>query len=306
MVAVSADDYAWFTEQYAEIAGTCRLTLVRGRTPTEVLEQLGGSAQASPIGVRHLTEQLTPATARFAAAAAFDGWTLLVEPDRAPASESDARSSGDSESDTRASRDDEPDARASRQLSRETVLVAHSAESFLWARDGEILLQFDPADPTHRTGTDPNTLTPALNRLGFDTGEPTTAGSTDSDAGWGDAARHRERSLALAEQLTGVRITLEALEAATFSCATLPTHDEPGHPAPAGIPSAQSVAAQSVAGQSAAEARRPSARPERWDEEYDAPAEDDDWSDPDTDEPDGDTDDREWPRLLSKVRRAFT
>ncbi|WP_433828683.1 DUF6461 domain-containing protein [Actinoplanes sp. CA-015351] len=271
MVAVSADDYAWFTEQCPEIAGTCRLTLVRGRTPTEVIEQLGGSTPARSIGVRRLTEQLESHPARFVAAAAIDGWTLIVEPDT------------------------EPDMRAGRQLSRETVLVAHSAESFLWARDGEILLQFDPADPAHRAGTDPNTLTPAMSRLGFDTGEAPAAdtdenSSLDGDAGWGDAARHRERSLALAEQLTGVRITLEALEAATFSCAALPNHNEPGHPAAAEVPAAQSVTAQSV----------PSARPERWDEEYDAPAEDDDWSDPDTDEPDGDTDDREWPRLVAK------
>ncbi|BBH66352.1 hypothetical protein ACTI_30370 [Actinoplanes sp. OR16] len=262
MVAVSADDYAWFTEQYADLADAYCLTLVRGRTPAELLEQVGAVSPVRSVGVQRVTS--------FAVAAASLGdWTLLIT--AAPVN--------------------------GRHLSRGTVLVSHSGDAFVWARDGELLLEFDPADATRRTGTDPDALVDVLDRLGF-------ALSSDGEGGWGSGALQRERSLALAEQLTGASLTLTALESTTFTCGTLPLVSE-GQPAAgaAGVVAAAAPARSTVP--AARSGARPAAKAERWDEEYDAP--DDDWSDAATDE-DGETenDEREWPRLIAKVRRAFS
>ncbi|MEU4694242.1 DUF6461 domain-containing protein [Actinoplanes sp. NPDC023714] len=282
MVAVSADDYAWFTEQYAELAGGCYLTLVRGGTPAPLIEQLAATNPVRAVGVRRLASFPGPAVA----ATALDGWTLLFTP--APVN--------------------------ARRLSRGTVLVSHAAGTFLWARDGEIVLEFDPADATRRAGTDPDALIGMLETLGF------TTTPDEDEGGWEDDVLHRERSLALAEHLTGFRLTAEALEATTFTCATLPAAGEAARSG-AGV-SGETVRSGAEAGgetirgaeagretvRSGAEAGRTAARPaakaERWDEEYDAP--DDDWSDADSDD-DGDTDhdEREWPRLIAKVRRVF-
>ncbi|MEU4560262.1 DUF6461 domain-containing protein [Actinoplanes sp. NPDC023936] len=259
MVAVSADDYAWFTEQFAELAGDHCLALIRGRTPAEVIAQVGGTNPTRAVGARRLTGSSV------VAAAGVGDWTLLLQPD--------GRAAG-------------------RELSRGTVLVSHSATRFLWARDGEVVLQFDPADPSRRTGTDPDGLIEVLDSLGFDT----TAAGDEPGTGWGDDARQRERGLALAEQLTGVRMTLESFEALTFTRATAPFPVDPG---------ADPVPRPRTTGSPQSASRRPPVKPERWDEEYDAPAEE--WSDADTDdEEEPDTEDREWPRLIARVRRAFT
>ncbi|MEU8237594.1 DUF6461 domain-containing protein [Actinoplanes missouriensis] len=267
MYAANADDYAWFTEQFAELADGHCLTLIRGRTPAEVIERVGGTNPTRAVGVRRLTGE------SFVAAAEIGEWTLLFQPD------------------------DREGTASERELSRGTVLVSHSATRFLWARDGEVVLRFDPADPSRRSGTDPDGLVEVLDGLGFDT---TTAGDEPGPGGVDDA-RLRERGLALAEQLTGVRLTLEAFEALTFTRAAAPSPaeaaDQPEPATRAGWPAtAESPQASS---------RRPAAKPERWDEEYDAPAED--WSDADSDDDEEtDTDDREWPRLIARVRRAFT
>jgi hypothetical protein len=257
MVAVSADDYAWFTEQCADLADAFGVVLVRGRTPAEVVAASGDPKPARAVGLHRLTSLPGPVVA----ATELDGWTLLLTPRSVP---------------------------ADRRLSRGTVLVAHAGDRFLWARDGEVLLEFDPADASRRSGSDPDGLLEILDRLGFDTAGGDGAGPGD-DGGWGDEVRHRERSLALAEQLTGVRITLEALEAATFTCGTLPDQPDAGRFSVAEPPRVSA---------------RPAAKPERWDEEYDAPTEDDELSD--EDEAEGDGDDREWPRLMARVRRVFS
>ncbi|WP_229073113.1 DUF6461 domain-containing protein [Actinoplanes sp. DH11] len=320
-------DYAWFTEQCAELAEACCLTLVRDRTPADVITHLGGTDPARAVGLRRLTEQTGT---EFVAATTINNWTLIVGPEI-----------------------------EARRLSRGTTLVSHSGERFVWARDGEILLEFDPADPAHRSGSDPDGILTVLERLGFDIPADNTE---TADPNWTSDARQRERAMALAEQLTGVRLTLQLLESASFKHTPLPppansaptlnapaqpglaqgalaqlgraqgapaqsrsAHDASAAPVPARAsslvaapsvpvlsvpaPSLPTAAVQSPStGRPAAEAHRAGTRsqgwPERWDEEYDAP--DDEWSDSDSDEDgDTDTDDREWPRLIAKVRKAF-
>ncbi|MFF0376558.1 DUF6461 domain-containing protein [Actinoplanes missouriensis] len=307
MVAVNADDYAWFTEQFAELADGHCLTLIRGRTPAEVIGRVGGTNPTRAVGVRRLTGE------SFVAAAEIGEWTLLLQPDGREGTA------------------------AERDLSRGTVLVSHSATRFLWARDGGVVLRFDPADPSRRTGTDPDGLVEVLDGLGFDT----TAAGDEPGSGGVDDARLRERGLALAEQLTGVRLTLEAFEALTFTRAAAQSPAEPAatravqpesavradrpesavradRPESAVRADRPESAVRADRPESAARAdrpgtaesplassRRPPAKPERWDEEYDAPAED--WSDADgDDDEETDTDDREWPRLIARVRRAFS
>ncbi|WP_157410990.1 DUF6461 domain-containing protein [Actinoplanes rectilineatus] len=258
---MSADDYAWFTEQCADLADAYCLTLVRGRTPAEAVETLGGRDPVPVTGLRALSGD--PASAAgFVAATAMGDWTLIVEPDGVRG--------GDE----------------ARTLSRGTVLVSHYRSDgtdprFVWARDGEIVLEFDPSSPEDRRGTDPDGLAEVLDRLGFQVG-----GEDAPDRNYDD--RYRERALALAEQLTGVRITLEDLEAATFQRAAL------GEASPA-QPEAVSPAARP--------SPRPPARGEKWDEEYEVDDEDDDELREDGDE-DGDGE-REWPRLVAASARRI-
>jgi hypothetical protein len=230
MVAASADDYAWFTEQCAELADAYFITLVRGRTPDEVKERPG----ATTVG----------------------DWTLIVEPG-APR---------------------EPGDPTLRELSRGTVLVAHGDSEttdpcFVWIRDGEVLLDFDPSSPAARRGSHPDGLVETLEQLGFD------LAAEGPDEEWSGDARYRERALALGEQLTGVRLTLDDLR---------PQPAEPAAiPAPRTAPSA---------------APRRWSRADSWDEEYEIDDEDEFRED---DEPDGDQEERDWPRLVVASARRL-
>ncbi|MEV6299660.1 DUF6461 domain-containing protein [Actinoplanes sp. NPDC051861] len=235
-MVVSADDYAWFTEQCPELADGYRLTLVHGRATS------GGAARGGAA-----SGPIASGLGGAAAVSELGEWTLIVEPDG-------VRGDG---------------GRAVRELSRGTVVVAHSASLFEWVRDGEVVLEFDPADAGNRRGSDPDGLVEVLERLGFD------LSTDDADTVTAGDARHRERALALAEQLTGVRLNLESLPETA--------RNRPAQPA---RPAAQ----------------RRWSRGDSWDDEYEID-DDDEFGAEDREE--GDQEEREGPRLARRLGRLF-
>ncbi|WP_433327779.1 DUF6461 domain-containing protein [Spirillospora sp. CA-294931] len=108
-----------------------------------------------------------------------------------------------------------------------TRLVSHrynggnGVGSFLWVEDGDPRLSFEPLFAYQRDGSSPDALLEDMERIGFvldedreDIGPTTTA------------------AFALAERLTGVRVTEAMISDATFLCGTVhlpdpPTEDEP-------------------------------------------------------------------------------
>jgi hypothetical protein len=78
------------------------------------------------------------------------------------------------------------------------------------------MVTFVPTDVAELTGTDPNPLADEMARLGFDP-------EVDED----DPSQ--ERTLALMEHLTGVRLTPELLDTTVFRCSAVPYPEGP-HP----------------------------------------------------------------------------
>ncbi|NUR96356.1 MAG: hypothetical protein HOV67_13985 [Kribbellaceae bacterium] len=78
--------------------------------------------------------------------------------------------------------------------------------------DGQLRVRFEPLFPYHRDGSDPDSLVDVMRRVGFDLRD-------DEDR---DYENHTEATFALAEHLTGVKLTREALESADYICAKAP------------------------------------------------------------------------------------
>jgi hypothetical protein len=100
-------------------------------------------------------------------------------------------------------------------LSEGTRLVSHfrnvnAADRFCWVEDGDVRLEFEPLFATNRHGSTPDALLSIMQEVGFDLRE-------DSDA-----EHHTEAAFALAERVTGVRITAELLENAVYTCGIAP------------------------------------------------------------------------------------
>jgi hypothetical protein len=106
-------------------------------------------------------------------------------------------------------------------LSRGTTLVSHyrnvnGATRFFWVQDGDIRTRFEPYVPDQRWGSDPDALVDVMRQVGFRIG--TENADSDEDV----EPVHSEAAFALAEHLTGVRLTAAFLETATYLCAVVP------------------------------------------------------------------------------------
>ncbi|MEO3874031.1 DUF6461 domain-containing protein [Nonomuraea sp. B12E4] len=100
-------------------------------------------------------------------------------------------------------------------LSAGTRLVSHSRNVnavgyFHWVEDGEIRLSFDPLFPSFRRGSAPDELSAMMQRVGFDLGDDI------------DRSIHDKAAFALAEHLTGVKLTPQLLEESTYLCGLAP------------------------------------------------------------------------------------
>jgi hypothetical protein len=205
MLATAAD-YDWFEDRLPGLSEAYCLTLARGLEPQEFLARIGAVERAPLAGVRALFAPSLAAwnayegTALLIAATAVQGksgeWTLGVE-------------SGGFLGVT-------PELIV--PASAGTQIVSHfqdieGAARFCWIEDGDVRLLFSPLDPADREGSTPDAVTGIMLQVGFDLGQ-------DSD----NAEHCAAAALALAEHLTGVRLTPELLEQATYLCGIAPTH----------------------------------------------------------------------------------
>lgn len=204
------EDYAWFDERFPKLAEAYCLTLARGLTPAELLERMGARDEGVRVtGAEQLVEPGSQCwrehngDALFIGATAVGQWALAVEPNGYLGS---------------LIRD--PDSGA--PLSAGTTVVSHYYQNgnghsdFSWAEDGDLRLNFEPLFPNERDGSTPDALVEQMRQAGFEFGEEF---DEDDDANiefCGDAA------FALAEHITGVRLTPELLEGATFICGVAP------------------------------------------------------------------------------------
>lgn len=205
----TAADYAWFHERFPDLAEAYCLTLVRGLTPADLLSRIG--ARPEP-GLTRLDAMFEPSLRLWDADAPASGRELLIGVTTVPGSdwalgiESNGFLGVTEE--------------VTVPLSAGSTVVSHyrnfnAGGSFYWIQDGEIRLHFDPIDPTWREGTSPDALVAVMRQVGFDLDED---GETEHPA---------EASLALAEYLTGVRVTAELLEESTYQCGIAPLPDAP-------------------------------------------------------------------------------
>jgi hypothetical protein len=103
-------------------------------------------------------------------------------------------------------------------LSSKTRLVAHfcnvnAQDLFLWYEDGTLRTSFEPLFPTQRDEATPDELVELMAEVGFD---------LEEDEDEQDFSMTTEAAFALAERLTGVHLTPDLLDKATFVTGLVP------------------------------------------------------------------------------------
>lgn len=209
MTSVTAHDYAWIhtspSFRYAREIGYS-MTLVRGVDPEEVLRVLEAEPLGTCTGADALAERqnaLFEATdyqdeAFIAGAFTVPGeggdWTLVLLFDGGTGTPS----------------------RCLEALSAGGRAVVHSSNGgkpidwFHWYEDGELRTTFEW--PTARDGSDPDALVTEMREVGFNLSEDDTDTAVDTKAA----------TLALAERLTGVRVTEHLLRGAEYRLGQVP------------------------------------------------------------------------------------
>lgn len=194
-----AADYTWFEQDFPDLADAYCITLVRGLTPAGVLRQLGGDPQQTPADMAAITDAAfdlsqSNSARQFVAMAQVGPWTLMIEPNGYLGV-----------ADTIAL-----------PASSGTTWVSHfvdvnAVDAFLWAENQECRLYFELMFPEARNGGSPDALLPAMKRIGFpfDTGQSETELSAAA-------------AFALAEEITGVRLTAGLLNSTVFTCGSIP------------------------------------------------------------------------------------
>ncbi|WP_432943978.1 DUF6461 domain-containing protein [Kribbella sp. CA-253562] len=194
-------DYTWFTQHRLYYA-FC-LTSVKGIDPPEALRRLDAQDVERLSGLdafMQYAEKNFPFHTHnpyAIGATALDGGTLLVEYNGFLGTRRQLAG----------------------PLSVGTDVATHSSNvdrdgNFLWLRDGEVRLEFDPMFPCWRSGSDPDSLVDVLREIGYDL-------SDDEDH---DYEHYTEKTMVLSEYLTGLRLTEELLNNAEYlsSLVTLP------------------------------------------------------------------------------------
>ncbi|WP_327278458.1 DUF6461 domain-containing protein (plasmid) [Streptomyces sp. NBC_01224] len=211
MTSVTAHDYAWIRSspffRYALETGYT-LTLVRGVAPGEVLRVMEAEPQGMCTGVDALIEQqeeLFDATdysyesflaGAFTVPGAGGDWTLVLHFDGGVAMQP----------------------RFLEALSAGGRAVVHSSNGgkpihlFHWYEDGELRTAFEW--PMARDGGTPDALNSVMREVGFDL--------SDDEGDTGVRVDTKAAVLALAERLTGVRVTEELLQDAEYQLGHVP------------------------------------------------------------------------------------
>jgi len=197
-MAATARDYTWFTRDFDPVY--C-ITLIRGLGPREFLSRIGAEIEPQTrdvAGLEQLRYEFDGLHHRMpigATAVLGDGglWTLGVEWNGFAGVTEEIM----------------------RPASTGTRIVSHfrnenAADYFHWYEDGEVRLDFEPLFAYSRTGPEADAIAEQMVESGFDLRD--TEDRTYE--------LHTEASFALAERLTGVRLTAEVLREAEFVCGT--------------------------------------------------------------------------------------
>lgn len=201
-MSATAADYAWFEDRPAALSQAYCLTLARGLTPAEFLARISARPEQARTGVDALfepsmgmDEQL--GDVRFIGVTTVTGegadWALGIEVNGFLGVTEEVIV----------------------PLSAGTAVVSHyrnvnALDHFYWIEDRDIRLDFEPLFASDRRGSASDAVMDAMREAGFDllddgeTEEPTAA------------------AFALAERLTGVRVTAELLEEAAYACGIVP------------------------------------------------------------------------------------
>ncbi|MFC8229524.1 DUF6461 domain-containing protein [Streptomyces sp. NPDC057287] len=196
--ASTATDYGWLEEQYPHFMEAYCITLVQGLTPGELLGALGAEPGERITGVAELsgpTYEAWDSDGQFVGISPVGEWSLMVEYNGFLGTET----------------------RAMLPLSRDRTVVSHfrnvnAVDHFYRYEDGATRLHFEPLFPYHRDGTHPDELVLDMRESGFDL-------SDEDDRSY---EAHTEAAFALAERITGVRLTPELFATAEFTCGRVP------------------------------------------------------------------------------------
>ncbi|MEU3527170.1 DUF6461 domain-containing protein [Streptomyces sp. NPDC038707] len=213
MNPVTAHDYAWIRTSplFRHMMGSgYTLTLIRGRSPREVLRAMGAEPRGTGEGTAGLIEADDAHRAEadddhwddsyvagaFEAPGGGGGWTVVLGFDGGLG------------------------VPCAQRLSEGGRVVAHSSNGgkpidlFHWFEDGELRTTFE--GPSVRDGGSPDELVPLLRAVGLPL---TPEGEHDESAPVVDG---KAAVLALAERLTGIRVTESLLEDATYELGLVP------------------------------------------------------------------------------------
>jgi uncharacterized protein DUF6461 len=193
---MSAGDYTWFKD--SPLGWAYCLTLVEGLDRAEALQRIKADPSERVAGVINFSRYAADNSSwhsgsRFVIGAVqLEGWTLLVEWNGFLGVTQEVI----------------------RPLSAGTRVVSHcrnvdAEDRFCWMEDGDLRLRFEPLFPYHRDGSDPDVLLEVMEQVGFDL----------RDIEDRDFELHTEAAFALAEHLTGVKLTQKLLDSADYLCA---------------------------------------------------------------------------------------
>lgn len=204
-MAITATDYQWIND-YSELAEAYCATLIRGTTVQHFLRKMRAEPSGNVTGYAELEQRTRNAWEQHAdnqyliGATTVRGdqgeWVLGLESNGylgtvphlvAP-------------------------------LSSGTRLVSHfcnvnAQDLFLWYEDGTLRTSFEPLFPTQRDGSTPDELEEVMAEVGFD---------LQHDEEEQDFSMTTESAFALTERLTGVHLTPELLDKATFTTGLVP------------------------------------------------------------------------------------
>ncbi|MEV7510379.1 DUF6461 domain-containing protein [Streptomyces sp. NPDC091201] len=192
-------DYAWFENDFPDIAEAYCFTLVRGLSPAELTARLEGRPEAPLRGIDAVVDAafaqygLGDGERQLVAMTTVGEWTLLIEPNGYLGVTEDRVL---------------PASAGAHWVSH--FVNINAVGTFLWAEDRVLRLCFDPMFPEDRWGTTPDALLDVMERMGFPLDEETPEEDLSAPA-----------AFALAEHLTGIAVTPELLRDTTFACATL-------------------------------------------------------------------------------------
>lgn len=189
--------YLWFDETFPELAEAYCFTLVHGLPPAEVLRRLEGREEPPRTGAEEIVDATfdlleADGTRQLIAMTAIGDWTLLIEPNGYLGVGEDVAL---------------PASAGTRWVSHYSNI--NGLGLFLWAENGTSRLSFEPGLPDSRWGTSPDELLETMHHIGFQFWEETSDTADDHS---------QAAAFALAEHLTGVRITPELLRDTTFTC----------------------------------------------------------------------------------------